>query len=181
MKRNYVAEHENRIQERRLELGLTWPELSRRSGVAGASIYKNNLQKPTDRDGRWKGWAIAISIALESTPELIFPLDAACVLFSEESASPDDVFEAAIGQYSKNDFDICDRMFVQKLLAVCFESNPKEKRAIGVVVRNCVQGQSTEEIGKDLGVTSRRVRQITNRGLRIMRRCAAAHGMRWFD
>jgi RNA polymerase sigma factor (sigma-70 family) len=167
----------NRLKQRRLELGLTPAGLAERAGLGyGLYLEYENLRRSPLRkqDLEWRPSALKLASFFGATPSELWPeailavqkhtlttrVDAQTLLLGYESLVP-----AALPSPEEH----LERAEQQKTLVEAMGS-ALTTREIRVLEATVEDERSCADVGRDHGLSGERVRQIRARALRKLRR-----------
>ena len=181
---NRKRESENRINEVRIEEGITGIVLANQCGVSSASIYglANGIVSPVYANGPYAGtikpWVMKICDKLKATPAYLFPREICDIKKNElTQAQLQDIF------YSEQPtpFKTWETALLGKQIRHLLETlTPREEAVVRYRFGFEEKEKTLKETADQIGITRERVRQIEAKALRKLRHPTRSRTIREF-
>ena len=166
-------EHESHLSTLRIARGLTYAKLSELTGVSTQHLacLSTGTFSPIDRWGHLTRNAELVCLVLEATPEELFPryfcdLNSRTDGVALENTYPLWLYSDDTAQHLTEPADkaVERRQEVNDILGRA--KKPRDRAILALRL----QGWTLDEIGKDMGLTRERVRQIESKTFKGVRR-----------
>lgn len=169
-----VRVRNNRLKERRIELGLSQPELASKARVS-VNVYRNlealRIQ-PRDRIGSWSRTALALSAFHGVDVEELFPPVTMSVAnpVVTRRISGEDLLELATA-WTPNLLEGPDSSVerAERLEMVEGAMGVLAQREVDVLKMRFAEDMTLRQVGKRIGTCANRARQIEARAIRKLR------------
>ena len=166
-----VSEHESNLSVLRIEQGLTYRQLEELTGVKRSRIacMSTGTVTPLDPFGSLSRSAELICLALDATPEEVFPRYF-CRLAGEavslDNLTPCYLYSEATAYTLTAPAE--DRAAKRELInrAVACATSPRQR----TLLRMRLEGSTLDEVGQVLNLTRERVRQLESKIINKLRR-----------